>query len=165
MPVRVIEGDITKLRVDAIVNAANNTLLGDGGVDGAIHDAAGSDLFEECASLGGCETGDAKITGAYNLAATYIIHAVGPIWRGGTHNEEALLRRCYAQSLKLAEDHDCKSIAFPAISTGAFAFPLDRAAKIAVDAVFQSKLDVILIAFDSETRLCLSKALRERGFK
>jgi len=133
--IEVIEADITTLDVDAIVNAANTTLLGGGGVDGAIHRAAGPRLREECARLGGCATGDAKITAGYNLRAKHVIHTVGPVWRDGNHGEEELLAGCYRKSMALAAEHKLRAIAFPAISTGAYRFPLERATKIAVSTV------------------------------
>jgi O-acetyl-ADP-ribose deacetylase (regulator of RNase III) len=128
----IVEGDITQLKVDAIVNAANRTLLGGGGVDGAIHRAAGSQLLEECRRLNGCRTGEAKITGGYSLPASWIIHTVGPVWRGGTENEDQLLAACYHSSFTLAADRGLSSIAFPSISTGAYGFPVERASMIAL---------------------------------
>lgn len=133
--VAVVRGDITGIAVDAIVNAANPSLLGGGGVDGAIHRAAGPGLLEECRNLGGCATGEAEITGGHRLPARFVIHTVGPVWRGGDAGEDALLARCYAASLRLAADRGVRTIAFPAISTGAYRFPAERAARIAVAAV------------------------------
>ena len=130
--IEVVEGDITKQAVDAVVNAANTTLLGGGGVDGAIHRAAGPELLEECRKLGGCATGQAKITQGYRLPARWVIHTVGPVWRDGLHGEEDLLASCYRSCFALAEEHAIRTIAFPSISTGAYGFPMDRAAHIAV---------------------------------
>jgi O-acetyl-ADP-ribose deacetylase (regulator of RNase III) len=167
MPQRIsiVEGDITKLDVDAIVNAANESLLGGGGVDGAIHRAAGPNLLAECRTLGGCPTGEAKITKGYNLRARHVIHTVGPIWRGGKHDEDELLARCYRNSLILAEKHFLRSIAFPAISTGVYGFPVDRAAGIAVSEVHlhlernKTLEQVLLACFGTEAYECFHQAL------
>jgi O-acetyl-ADP-ribose deacetylase (regulator of RNase III) len=132
---KVVVADITTLDVDAIVNAANTTLLGGGGVDGAIHRAAGPELLAECRSLGGCSTGEAKITGGYRLKARHVIHTVGPVWQGGGAGEDSLLASCYANALAVAKAHGARSLAFPAISTGVYGFPAGRAARIAVETV------------------------------
>jgi O-acetyl-ADP-ribose deacetylase len=159
MPARIeaVQGDITAFAVDAIVNAANATLLGGGGVDGAIHRAAGPDLLAECRTLGGCPTGEARITKGYRLKARHVIHTVGPVWRGGAAQEEALLANCYRSSFELAASAGVRSIAFPAISTGVFGFPKPRAAEIAVAearrfAAGDATLDhVVFVCFDAES--------------
>jgi O-acetyl-ADP-ribose deacetylase (regulator of RNase III) len=152
--IQVLQGDITRQVVDAIVNAANSSLLGGGGVDGAIHRAAGPGLLAECRLLGGCKTGDAKATKGHNLPAKYVIHTVGPVWRGGDNDEDRLLATCYRQSLEMANGLKIKSIAFPAISTGIYGFPKQRAARIAVNEVQKYSGDietVFFVCFDSDT--------------
>jgi O-acetyl-ADP-ribose deacetylase len=139
--ISVVEGDITRLDVEVIVNAANSALLGGGGVDGAIHRAAGPKLLAECRTLGGCATGDAKITAGYDLKAKWVVHAVGPVWHGGTQDEDALLAGCYRTALRLARDKAARSIAFPAISTGVYRFPLARATRIAIATVLAELAD------------------------
>lgn len=155
--IEVIIGDITRLPVDAIVNAANVTLCGGGGVDGAIHDAAGKELLAECRTLGGCKTGLAKMTKGYQLPAKYIIHTVGPVWYGGDKNEPELLASCYRESMQLAYKNNVQTIAFPAISCGAYRFPLEKAAEIALSTLIDefginhAKIKIILVCFDEKT--------------
>ncbi len=153
----ICKGDITKLEVDAIVNAANESLLGGGGVDGAIHRAAGPQLLEETRTLGGCPTGEARITRGYRLPAKWVIHAVGPVWRGGEANEEALLASAYRHALTLAAEHGVRSIAFPAISNGVYGFPKERAARIAVDTV-RAFVESHPHAFDRVIFCCFDEA-------
>lgn len=154
MKIRVCQGDITKLNVDAVVNAANCTLLGGGGVDGAIHRAAGPELLAACRKFNGCPTGEARITPGFRLPARFVIHTPGPVWHGGAHREAELLRNCYENSLKLAMENGCRSIAFPCISTGIYRFPMRNAAQIALDAVINWKDErpgeVIFCCFSAE---------------
>jgi len=165
--IELVEGDITKLAVDAIVNAANTTLLGGGGVDGAIHRAAGPQLLEECRSLGGCPTGEAKITKGYRLPAKHVIHTAGPVWHGGGRREDELLANCYRNSLALAAQHGLKSIAFPGISTGVYRFPLERAARIAVNEVRRflennkTLEKVVFVCFGREALETYQRVLKE----
>lgn len=167
--IEVTLGDITKLEVDAIVNAANPSLLGGGGVDGAIHRAAGPGFLEECQGLGGCPPGEARITKGYNLPVKFVIHTVGPIWRGGGAGEDELLAKAYRSSLLLAEETGIKTIAFPSISTGAYGFPLERASRIAVGEI-RGFLEndgtierVVLVCFSERAKGCYVEALEERG--
>lgn len=161
---KVITGDITKLAIDAIVNAANETLLGGGGVDGAIHRAAGPELLEYCRTLGGCPTGDARITPGFRLPAKHVIHTVGPVWRGGSHGEPALLASCYENVFRLAAQNGIRSIAFPAISCGVYGYPREAAAKIAVAGCRKALAEngrletVSLVAFDREMEEVLRRA-------
>lgn len=164
--IRAVEADITRLAMDAIVNAANTTLLGGGGVDGAIHRAAGPELLAECRALGGCPTGQARITRGYRLPARHVIHTVGPVWQGGAHGEPALLASCYRESLKIAEAHGCATVAFPAISCGVYGYPIGPAAVIAVSEVrgflagAQVVREVTLACFNRDILAACEAALR-----
>jgi len=165
--IEIVKGDITKEEVDAIVNAANRSLLGGGGVDGAIHRAAGPELLEECKKLNGCETGEAKITKGYRLPAKYVIHTVGPVWNGGNYHERELLANCYKNSLKLGQQYGIKTIAFPSISTGAYRFPIELASKIALNEIYQflknntSIEKVKIVCFDNQTYETYQRNLEE----
>ena len=167
--IEIIQGDITRQAVDAIVNAANCSLLGGGGVDGAIHRAAGPELLAECRTLHGCETGKAKITGGYRLPAKHVIHTPGPVWHGGSYGEEALLRSCYVSCLELAVENGCRTVDFPSISTGVYHFPLEKASRIAIAAIAEElekhpELErVRMVCFDERTKAHYDRALAESG--
>ncbi|MBF0238166.1 MAG: O-acetyl-ADP-ribose deacetylase [SAR324 cluster bacterium] len=168
MTISIVQGDITHLEVDAIVNAANNSLLGGGGVDGAIHRVAGPELLAECRTLKGCQTGEAKITKGYRLPAKWVIHTVGPIWHGGNLGENDQLRACYQNSLRLAQEHQLVSIAFPSISTGVFRYPVEQASRIALTTIRNflnttrtSLQKIIIVCFDDRVYHCYQNAFNE----
>lgn len=162
MPLQIIKGDITKFQCDAVVNAAKSNLLGGGGVDGAIHKAAGKGLFFECLKLGGCKVGQAKVTGGHKMPCKYIIHTVGPKWKGGNNGEATLLASCYSESLRMAKENSCFSVAFPLISAGVYGYPKEQALTIAVNTINEflayNQMDVYIVIFDDETYR-LSEAL------
>lgn len=164
--IALVMGDITVLNVDAIVNAANNTLLGGGGVDGAIHAVAGPELLEECRRLNGCPTGEARITKGYRLPARWVVHTVGPVWRGGGHGEDRILASCYKSCFDLAERYGLKSIAFPSVSTGAYGFPVDRASRIAITEMISflkrcESIEILAVCYNQKVYECYVKALDE----
>ncbi|MCD8266809.1 MAG: O-acetyl-ADP-ribose deacetylase [Prevotellaceae bacterium] len=167
--IKVVVGDITRLNVDAIVNAANNSLLGGGGVDGAIHRAAGKGLLEECRALGGCPTGQSKMTRAYNLPSNHVIHTVGPVWHGGSHGEAELLSSCYETALRLAEENKLQSVAFPCISTGVYGYPKQEAARVALAAISRCLMEekykgsVILCCFSREDAKVYEDIIQEQA--
>lgn len=162
MKLELVQGDITTLKVDAIANAANSTLLGGGGVDGCIHRAAGPELLAECRTLGGCPTGEAKITGGYHLPSKYVIHTVGPVWHGGSHGEREALVSCYRNSLALAREHGCQTVAFPLISAGVYGYPKEEALEVAITSIRKfagADMTVYLVAYDAPTFLLAQQVM------